>query len=293
MSRLLALLVVTVAPAAAAAQDGPKEWLKRLGSDRPAEWRIAQAHLARLGAAALPDLAALAAKADAPLRQRVSEVVAMMLLKKVTPAQLAEHKALAELVRPEFERAEAHLKLLLDAKKYDSGERGLGPPGSKPPPLSSERKAVKALTDAGGWAVPAALRLIDGKTPASRIYGAEILTWLSATAQRTLLDQLTADKTAIEIFRGDFMDRTTVGKVVGDWLRTHSAFVAQAKPDPKYAACFEAEGYLIWLARFAKGKADDTDLVNRLRQAGTIKAASWDDYWERARPLLEKFFAEK
>jgi len=35
-------------------------------------------------------------------------------------------------------------------------------------------------------------------------------------------------------------------------------------------------------------------LINHLRQdAGTMKATSWEDYWERARPVFRKYFAER
>jgi broad specificity phosphatase PhoE len=57
---------------------------------------------------------------------------------------------------------------------------------------------------------------------------------------------------------------------------------------------FEAENYADWLDVFAGGEPNRFELVNRLRsEAGTHNAESWDDYWRRAKPLLETVWDAK
>lgn len=280
---LLALLVV--APGIRA--DEPvKTWAAKLRSDKPSEWRVAQAYLARAGVEALPPLAELADAANDAMRQRLKETVGLMLRNAAGPEPIRKHPKLWALGEPELKKASAALKVLAGSKEYDSGELGLSPRNAPPPPLTPPRQSIKDLLELRGWAVPAALELLGDKQPGSRMYGVELLTLLNATGQYPAVQKVLKDDGQIQVFHGDYTTKTTVGGQTAEWLKQGRLRPASA-PNEDGAVAYEAENYLDWLDVFAGGKPNRFDLVNRLRtEAGMYKAKSWDDYWRRAKPVL-------
>jgi hypothetical protein len=286
---LLALLAL--APAAGA--DEVKAWAAKLRSDKPSEWRVAQAQLAHAGDQTLPELAKLADGADEAMKQRLKETVSLMLRNTTGPEAVRKHPKLWALGEGELKKASEALKKLAGSEKYDSGEVGLTPPGVPKPPLTPPRQAIKDLLALRGFAVPAALELLEDKQPGSRMYGVELLTWLNAIGHYPAVKKMTKDDGRIEVSYGDASGKTTVGAHTAQWLKQGLLRPASA-PDEKNAVAYEAENYLDWLDVFAGGKPNQFVLLNRLRQeAGTLEAKSWDDYWRRAKPVLEAAWDRK
>ena len=279
-------------------------WTAKLRSSEPSEWRVAQAYLARQGTAALPELATLAEGADDSLKRRLHETISLMLRNAVPPEQIRDYPELWSLGEPELEAARAALEELKGREAYDTGEAGLPMPGdfecttlqngyrrcvrAGPEPESSPpRQAIEELLGLRGWAVPAAVELLTDEAPGSRRYGVEILLGLNAIGQYPLVQRLTSDDEPLTVLGGDWVERTTVGEATTMRLRSGALRPASA-PDGELAVVLEAENYLDWLDYFARGEDVRSRLLNRLRQeAGTLEAASWDDYWRRAQPVLE------
>lgn len=264
-------------------------WLAKIDSADAGEGRIAQAQLAHRGAMALPEMARNARNAAPSHHKRLQETTALMLLKSITPEQLFASPVVAELCAKEIKQARVIAQPLANATGYDSGEHGLMAPGTKPPPLSLPRQAVQQLVAQGGFAVPAALDLCADASPHSRMYGVELLFALEASGQLAILKKMTLDEGKLSIFHGDYSANTTVGKEAA--MRLHNASTINPDiPGISWKPATEAEGYVVALERLRTGaKPVQTDLVNRLRQeAKTYDAVSWDDYWQRALPILKK-----
>jgi hypothetical protein len=316
MKRVIQGLVILWAAAGVAeAQSDAKpvfeQAVERLGAKSALDSRIARAEVAHLGVKALPALErARAAK-------RVSEstlrlVVEAMLVESVELDVLKKRwPALLKLLDERVAKARQLAKPLFATKPHDSGERGLGPPGAKAPPLSAPRAAIAGLLKLGGAAVPVALELMaqgaDAKVPvrklrpgerrnqaevakdgvgvAQRLYGAEVLYRLRAWGQERSLEGLRGDGGRVSVFHGDYFDRTTVGRVVSAWMKGIS--MGTPKSPTKGAACLEAERYLRYvLPELDRSKG--MKLMNRLRgEAKTWEATSFADYWRRARALIE------
>ena len=268
--------------------------LEQMASDDLTDRRLAQVHLAYKGEEALAALSAACDADDERLKQSIREVVALMLLNSVEYEKLWKYPRLVEVCRPKFDEAREFARLLAGAEDYDSGEHGMGP--GLPPPPSPDRQALYALIGLHGWAVPAAIELCTDDMPASRLYGAEVLRLVEAWVQKDVWELLLQDRGPVTIFRGCFDEPTTVAGAASDWLRFSSGRRDFDNPNvPRYAAR-TAWRYLLWLGQFDKeGPASPTDttLANVLSQrADTMAAESWDDYWDRAEPVLRDVWRE-
>ena len=290
---LLTLLTLLVAVPTAGADETVKAWAAKLQSDKPSEWRVAQAQLAHAGADSLPELAKLADGAGDALKKRLKETLSLMLRNAAGPEPIRKHPKLWALGEPEWKKASEALKKLAGSKEYDSGELGLMPPNAPPPPLTPPRQAIEDLRELRGFAVPAAVELLADKQPGSRMYGVELLTRLNATGQYPAVQKMVKDDGPVAVFHGDYTRNTTVGAKTAEWLKQGNLRPASA-PDEENTVAYEAENYLDWLDEFAGGKPNQFVLVNRLRQeGGTIKSKSWDDYWQRAKPVLQSVWDGK
>src|SRR5947209_622311 len=87
---------------AAGANETVKTWAAKLLSDRPSEWRIAQAYLAHAGARALPTLAKLADGPGAAPKQRLKETLSLMLRNAAGPESIRKYPKLWALGEPEL-----------------------------------------------------------------------------------------------------------------------------------------------------------------------------------------------
>ena len=101
----------------------------------------------------------------------------------------------------------------------------------------------------------------------------------------------------IFVSRGCSWDETTVGAETPRWLAAGDLRRVTYPDDQdtvkfkQYAHAFQAESYLFWLSDLAG--VGSYDLINRLRRdAGTLQATSWDDYWSRAKPVLKTIFVQ-
>ncbi|OAI54778.1 hypothetical protein AYO44_14195 [Planctomycetaceae bacterium SCGC AG-212-F19] len=289
----LTLLALHLVVPTAEAGETVKTWGAKLQSDRPSEWRVAQAYLAHAGIEAVPELEKLADGADGAMQRRLKETLSLMLRNTAGPESIRKRPKLWALGEPELSKAAGVLNKLAGSHTYDSGELGLMPPGTAPPPLTPPRQAFNDLLGLRGFAVPAALELVADKQPGSRMYGLEILRGLNAIGQYSAVQKSLKDDAPIAVFHGDYTSKTTVGAQTAQWLKLGALRPASA-PDEPYAVAYEAENYADWLDVFAGAEENRFVLVNRLRlEAGTLRAKSWDDYWQRATPVLTAVWDRK
>ncbi|HKR62929.1 MAG TPA: hypothetical protein VJZ00_04290 [Thermoanaerobaculia bacterium] len=294
-TRVLSALAIVSIVSTAHADDSVNAWTQRLRSANRAESFIAQVYVAHAGTEALPELNTLARTRDNILRERLRIVLDLMLKKTVTPGEVRKYERLWQLLEPDLRKATDASLPLVHQKHYDSGAVGLTSPGTIHP-KSKPRQAVESVLALGGFAVPVAVDLLSDEQPGSRMYGVEILGRLDAVSQLSELRHMMKDDGAISVSRGCYWDDTTVGAEVPYWLAA-GALRRAAYPDDehtvalkKYAVAFEAESFIFSLPDSAG--LGPYDLVNQLRRdAGTMDAVSWDDYWSRAKPVLESLLA--
>jgi hypothetical protein len=272
-----------------------RAWVHTLRSSDPAERVIAQAYIAHSGTPSLAELDKFARTKDVVLRRRVKEVVSLMLRKTVGPNEIRKYKTLWHLVEPELRKASVALQSIANQKDYDSGDVGLILEGTTVK-ISPPRSAVEQLVEMRGFAVPLALELLMDKQPGSRMYGVEILGRLDAVGQLSALQSMLKDDGHITVSHGCYWDETTVGAETPRWLAAGHLRRATYPEDKdtvkykQYSHTFEAESYLFWLSDSVG--VGSYDLINRLRRdAGTMHATSWEDYWSRARPVLTTILA--
>ncbi len=120
-------------------------------------------------------------------------------------------------------------------------------PPHPPEPPSPPRKAVADLSNLGGYAVPAIVRLASDSHFPSRLYAAEILVRIGAEGQIATLLQLADEQLPVTVPHGDVVGRSTLAKEVTGWLRSTHPFLRRSSPDPATPFAFEAEEYLRWL----------------------------------------------
>jgi hypothetical protein len=190
------------------------------------------------------------------------------------------------LCEGKFNQAREYAKVLANADAYDSGEgAGLFPMDTEPP-LSKARQAIDDMISLGAWSIPAALELVADKKPPSRLYGAEVLKGVCAWGQSPTWDRLLKDTGSTYISHVDYGGNSIIGHTVTELLAS-SQYEWLTNPKTNNYAAGVAETYLMGLEPMPFQQK--LNLVNRLRQeAGTWEARSWEEYWIKARPVLEK-----
>jgi hypothetical protein len=266
-------IVCSVAPDTATA-------LADLKSRDRGTWEEAAIQLAHLGAAALPALDAAAKDAD--LADRVKTTVCLMLLFTISPDELQGHPNLVALCKQDLDDAE-RVAMGFKDRTCASWGGGLGPEGSEP---MGDEELLRELAAQSGFAVPAAVHLCTSDSPVARAYGVNLLGRVRATGQAALLEKLQADTATVRLALDDTIRRSTVGSLASDQLR-FTVFRCCVLPKPNDCrACYEPEWFI---------EAIDpvpSEMINSLRtDAHTFDAASWDDFWLRARPLFRELAA--
>lgn len=296
---MLALACVTflvVLPGCGRKPPKPPTLAELLTASDPVERRIAQADAARDGVKSLPALEEFSGTRDQALAQAIREVVALMLLKSVAYDQLSQYPGLSQLCLPEFDRAKECAALLSHATDYDSGEEGLSiDPSPATRQSSPQRQAIRNLLQMHGWAIPAALELSEQKEPASRLYGAEILRGLEAWGQSAAWDRLSKDPGMVMVSYGDHEITHRIGELVTEWLKNSTTYrLAKTHWTPEQDIAL-ANSYVVWLVRFQEGTTDGSagwKFLNELnKEAHVSEAQGWFEYWERARPVLQRRWA--
>jgi hypothetical protein len=274
------LILMVTAPCSLAASSGNSQTFEKwiAISEKGPICNEGSIQLAHAGPASLASIEAWFARDKARLEPKVSSILSLGLLKTLSASDLQAHPNLQALAQGKWKITEAAYEILSMSKYYDSGD--YGPLEEYGEPLG-ERKTLSELLEMRGYAVKPLLAMIDTRSAAAMAYGVEGLTHLRAMSQLPRLIALQSDPTRIEVFRGDYTDRTTIGKIVSDDLRGLSYFVSRLNPK-RDAPAFEAEEYISELCA-------ELYMVNALRKRGrTLQASSWDDYWRRAGPILEQ-----
>ena len=236
--------------------------------------------LAHAGRTSLASIETWFARDKEKLEPKVSSILSLGLLKTLSSSDLQAHPNLQALAAGKWKIAEGPFEILSVSKSYDSGDYGPLYEGELP---VGERKTLSKLLEMRGYAVKPLLALIDTRSAAAMAYGVEGLTHLLAMSQLPRLIALQSDRTSIEVFRGDYTDRTTIGAIVSARLNSLSYFISRLKPKRK--ASDEAEEYISELC-------PEGGYINSLRKqllrGMTREPGSWDEYWRRAGPILEE-----
>jgi hypothetical protein len=278
---LAACAHVAVPAAAQAPAPDLTRWLNDLDSARPSVYRIAAAYVAHAGPAALDSLAARVPGADATMRAHLGLAVGVLLLTSVTPDDVARRPALVALGMNELASADRHAAALCASHEY---ERDTGTPAD------STLRHHDALVALRGWAVPAAVALTHCATPTGRVFGLHVLAELKAGGQQAELAALAGDSTVVIAGEDEPQERTTIGALAASYGRDFP-FTNHGPILPGTVARTvggEGEEYLSAVARQDGVAGPEYVLVNRIRDdAKTSTAHTWDEFWQRARPVLE------
>jgi len=255
---LLAFAITASTTSAAGEAD---QWVEKLKTDKPSEWRMAQAYLAHMGPAALAELEELADGASRRIRQRLREVVALMMAKSIQRAELEEYPRLTAICAKKFHRADK-LGRRLSGLSYKA--------------VTSERVVLTSfeLAELGGLGVPAFVKLTEDDSPQSRFYGGTGLRVVDATSQLPILLRLTKDEGIVYQLHGDYESHLPIGQRI---LPTYEDMLA-AKED----VVREGQGYLRQLWWYHEGTPQQVPRVDRKDGIST-----WDDFWREAKPLME------
>ena len=271
---------------------GIERWARQLPVSGKCSESAAQ--LARLGPEGLPYLETLTDEATPRLVETIKAILSVALLKSTQPDELMLHGRLLDLVRADIQEGYRVAEALAGAEKYDSGENTAFFMASPPPELSAPWKAIEKLVRLRGFAVPAVQRLAGDPSPASKRYAADILILLVATSQKELLLDLARDGGEISIWHGDYSETTTVGGSVFRRLKNVSPFGYWLGSESAVKAISEPEEYVSELCDERHPDSHTRSsfpVTNTLRhEARTIDAKSWDEYWQRARPVIEKIY---
>src|SRR5262249_44702779 len=109
------------------------------------------------------------------------------------------------------DRAAVQAQSLKEVTSYDSGDDGPLVPGAQAPAPSPTRRALNELAKLQGYAVPAAIQLLEGQNKYARAYAAELLGRVGATAAIPQLDNATKDAATIVVSLGDSVSERAVG----------------------------------------------------------------------------------
>ena len=256
-------------------------WMDDLDSARPSVYRIAAAYVAHAGPAALGFIEARAADANSTRRAHLRLAVGVLLLTGVTPEEVAKRPALAALGAAELASADRHAAALCASREY---EHDTGTPSD------STMRHHDALVALRGWAVPAAVALTRCATPTGRVFGLRLLAELRAGGQQAALAALAGDSTVVIAGEDEPQERTTIAALAASYARDFP-FTNHGTVIPGTVARTvggEGEEYLSAVARQDGVTGPEYVLVNRMRDdAKTSTAHTWDEFWQRARPVLE------
>lgn len=262
-------------------------WVEELKAEEPARWREAELWLAKLAPESFEALDRHLASAPPAWRQRVRDVLDLALLKVEGPPDLSGHLELWKLAAPEIEEARRLAAPLDVARVVDLGEPAHPPGGTTP---GAQR--LRALGDLGGFAVPAALDLCRSENPVARAYGIVLLGRLQASSAAWRIDELRADTARVRVQGADWTGERTVATLARDLCASQRSF-AQRCGGPAEAPVADAiEDRILALLR-QDGRADaGSALVNHLRTGGSRGAATWEQWWESARPAWRQWWNE-
>jgi len=259
-------------------------WLGDLDSPRPSVYRIAAAYVAHAGPVALDSLAARLPGASPVLRAHIKLAVGVMLLTSVSPEEVARRATLRALGAADLDAAEGHAAALCASHEY---ERDIGVPSD------STMRHHDRLVALGGWSAPAAVSLTQCKGPTGRVFGLHILMELKAGGQAASLAALSGDSTIVIAGEDEPQERTTVAALAASYARAFpfSNHGPEVAGGPPRTVPGEAEEFLGAVARQDGVAMPEYALVNRMRDdAKTATARTWDEYWQRARPVLESMW---
>jgi hypothetical protein len=253
---------------------------RELLSVDPARWREAQLRLASAGPVALRALDRPGLLRTALGRQRVREVLRLGLLLSVPVSELDRHPRLRALIAEQVEWGRV-LARALSRRSWiatpDSVEvpqpAGWTEPGRRVNPLDE-------LLGLRGFAVPAALAMLHDDRPAARVYGCVVLYHLGAVSAADSLAPLLSDSRGVRVSGGDYIYGTTVAQTA----RENTQRLVGARGSRfRFEAPLELVAYQALPPGIGGLECDH--LLSAIRsQSRSLDAATWDEWWDAARP---------
>jgi hypothetical protein len=213
------------------------------------------------------------------LDKRIEAVLAIALLYSLPVDELERYPKLDSLAQPQIKRARELLRanppmapnLRRVFRFHDSAE-----PVS--PPVIDPRLTVEML---GGFIVPYLLEETRSEDPQTR--AAALNGLRQAVAARPLVAHLLHDHSKVREFHGDYYSSSTIA--------VYAFNVGKNRWNEKLT--LEVEDYVDVLLGLSEPYDPFHTLVNSLREENTFTAATWDEWWARARPLWNEWWDAK
>jgi hypothetical protein len=276
---LLALVLLSHGRTGAVAEEPPEEWIRKLQGDKPSEFRIAQVYLSRPGSMPWGKLDELAKTGDERVRQRLKEVVALMLLNGVDPRDVRQRRHLNATPAAEFAKARELAGKLTKAVQKAERDHADAAEGVQWYLLDEDAASVASeLFSLHGWAVPALLELAEGQSPFLRLVAVDaIVVSQGGRLPAATLERLQQDQTRVVRFHGDSSEESTIAREVGALSKQYRWDAADQN------ALRDWHRSLALLHGFQGVKSlDDTVLTS------FDPEWSFDEYWQAARAEMER-----
>ena len=276
---LMTLVLLSLARTGAAAKEPAGEWIRKLQSDRSSEFRIAQVYLSRPESIAWGELDELAKTGDERLRQRLKEVVALMLLNGVDPRDLRQSRHLNAIPAAEFAKARELAGKLAKAVQKAERDHADAVEGVQWYLLDEEAAHVaNELFLLHGWAVPALLKLAEGQSPFLQLVAIDtIVVAHGGRLPAATLERLRQDQTRVVRFHGDSSEESTIAREVGALSKQYRLDAADQD------ALRDWHRSLALLHGFQGVKSLEDSVLTSFDPE-----CSFDEYWQAARGEMER-----
>jgi hypothetical protein len=280
-AHFLTLMLLLFSSTVARCGESLDDRIMKLGSDKPSEFRIAQVYLSQAESAPLDKLDELARTADDRLRQRIKEVVALILLNGIEPSEIYRRHNLYGTCKSEIARgrelARMFKKAVEDAQRinpkvqvqwYDLSTE-----------LSDWQNELYLLH---GWGVPACLDLAESKSPFIKMLAINAIFSIGASPPADVLDRWRNDTTPVVMFYGDYSERSTIAKEL-------SKFIGEGNPErTENQHRWNNYSTLSMLNQFEKIEGGD-------KHVGTLHKPTWsfDEYWRAVQREMQRLWDNK
>lgn len=251
--------------------------VQQLSSVDEARARMAELRLACAGVPALEALERAGVGRQPKLRPRLLRIFDVGLRASMTEADFHPHPALDAISRPRIEKARRladSLAILRHLGKWGTPAHGVGESLNGDSRLAAE----------GGFAVPAAIRLLHDGQPMGRLVGVFMIQRLKARVARRELETVRMDEARITSWEGDYESTTTIGalatRALGDLERDWDYFGpirCLIRDGPPGEVCYSLMTGIHEAEASIAGVPDDGSIGKG--------ALDWNDWWARAWPV--------
>ena len=278
------VMLLLSANAIACGDERLEVWISRLGSDKPSEFRVAQVYLSRLGSAPLDRLDEHARTADDRLKQRMKEMVALMLFNGIELSEVQRRPHLYDLPKVEFAKAHELANQLTKAVQKAERENPDSVDNIQWHHLDGTvSKVLSELHGLHGWGVPAWLKLTENKSPFLKMMAIDSLVIPhDARLSASVLKRLKNDRTPIVRFHGDYSVRSTIADEMDSLIERRPQLVEK----PSYSGWHRT---LFLLHEFQGADLEKGGILEWPTISFDPKW-SFNEYWAAARSDMERIW---